>query len=785
MPEKLNTNLNKQTNQQASNINKEASFARKRQEYNNRYQALQNPSQLKTEAKKTAIKQGIKGAASLAGVPPGVAEAVMQSSKADTLLTKAAEAESVEAGVAVIIQHLIAEQRKKVMIGIASIALVPLFLIVLIFGKYSDSISYVQGETFEGYEQLYTAVDNVSNQVRRDYGVNVDKNLIVSALTALTYNDDYSNENAEMITITEEDQEGRTNTLSVSQYENKAKLLALYQIEQGNPSCTAASNTVREIASNDREGVSVFANPASFEKNYNCNATDTYYRLSNTQGTIDNNNSGGVFFWNLIDESFLEDHHKDEFDGLNGEEILAKKLEMTDYIYMYAEMLDEYSPNSAYVSSGTCEFDDLIVKTYECRDEVSMNNVTNQNIDERYFIEAYSFEDYIKSVTYQEAGYYSNLNFIEYVKAQSIAARSYALTRSGYTDGKTFIQLRACTEDQVPCNYRTGCSSRRADGSTSVYPNLTSGHVLKSPLADNVYLAELDKVRGVVLRSNTGSILNTPYLAENYGQFCRHGWCLLAVPARDQLAASGRSYEEILRHYYTNNEYSLVANCQSSSEALSFGEKGQVVSGNSHYIKTEFFSNYNINNTDIEFDGALLNTNNNSSGPASLAMIVNALSDGFEPLKTYFATAAEPSSGTNKLQVVTKMHRYLYKNSAQEELGGSKSSTYGNSVVSLFDIKSLGEFNNGDFTARFMKDHLRDGKLILAYITNDKCPAGTNICEGLGSTSGNHFVVIYGYNSGNNSFNVHNPSLASGNAKSVKETIAADRITSITVYGGN
>ena len=183
---------------------------------------------------------------------------------------------------------------------------------------------------------------------------------------------------------------------------------------------------------------------------------------------------------------------------------------------------------------------------------------------------------------------------------------------------------------------------------------------------------------------------------------------------------NGMDYEAILRKYFSDYELVFSSSCSGIKDSLRFGERGLVLSGDSSYVKTHFISNVNSADVEIEFDGVKLNTSKNSSGPAALAMIVNALSKDFNPLFDYFAGEDEPYARSKELQVVTMMHRYLYKISQQEEFGSSKYTTYDNRAVGIFNIKSLGEKQKGSFSKEQMIKNISEGRVILANIKSSE-----------------------------------------------------------------
>lgn len=162
------------------------------------------------------------------------------------------------------------------------------------------------------------------------------------------------------------------------------------------------------------------------------------------------------------------------------------------------------------------------------------------------------FETYILGVVYQEVGE------IEYeaIKAQAIAARSFALTRpkemgGGYgvkleeEDGQWILSLRSCTNDQVFCHPDKGCWSMRTGGQTSNsnkadWPNCTvhsgyefafTGAWKREPLAaDSKIRQAVSETVGQVFTDTNGNIVHTDFTNSNQTE-----WNRLAKEGKDAL----------------------------------------------------------------------------------------------------------------------------------------------------------------------------------------------------------------------------------------------------------
>ncbi len=166
------------------------------------------------------------------------------------------------------------------------------------------------------------------------------------------------------------------------------------------------------------------------------------------------------------------------------------------------------------------------------------------------------FETYILGVVYGEVGSGAS---DEVMKAQAIAARSYALTRPkamggalgrGITEenGEWILTLVNSTEDQVYCNPDKGCS--KIDGvNSTVYSDPDKYQKYKGPLsADERIRTVVNEVAGKVVLDASGEIVNTGYTNKNQTRWA-------------QKAAEGKDYTVILREDYSSFNTIDDGNC--------------------------------------------------------------------------------------------------------------------------------------------------------------------------------------------------------------------------------
>lgn len=234
---------------------------------------------------------------------------------------------------------------KKTWIILAASLSVFFFLAIVIFMVFlvenSSEFGYDPDESSPNvdYHMLYEEIDDVVTRYKNEYGVEIDKYLIISVLTSYKDNYEYSNETTTDLF----DYVEGTNTLKATAM---IEVLAKYQIKT-NAYCDKDSSTMRKIASNDDVlGVTNFwTSEVAREKNYSCSLTtqETTYELSTEQGSIDNENSGSTFYWNLIDEGFFKEYYPNYFASLTGESYEQAATKTLDYMYQRANSLRESS----------------------------------------------------------------------------------------------------------------------------------------------------------------------------------------------------------------------------------------------------------------------------------------------------------------------------------------------------------------------------------------------------------------------------------------------------------
>lgn len=224
-----------------------------------------------------------------------------------------------------------------------------LFLVSMLFlVQNSSSLNYVSGNFYDNseYQRLYQEIESVSAQYQANYGVKIDKYLIMSVLTSYKDNSAYVKDTSSGFFDYLEGLDNKTKASAM------IETLAKYQIKTVT-SCDKDSSTMRQIASND-DSLSItnfWTSELSREKNYDCSgsSSDITYEVSTEIGKLDDENSGSVFYWNLIDEGFFKEYYPDYFGKLSGESYEKAAAQALEYMYLYTETLKEYDTTTAKV----------------------------------------------------------------------------------------------------------------------------------------------------------------------------------------------------------------------------------------------------------------------------------------------------------------------------------------------------------------------------------------------------------------------------------------------------
>ncbi len=236
-----------------------------------------------------------------------------------------------------------------------------------------------------------------------------------------------------------------------------------------------------------------------------------------------------------------------------------------------------YIPGSGNVSKNL-QINNLMVRLMECGSPYgngNYNTAINQDL--------VPFEDYVAGVAYAEIGDYAPL---EAIKAQMVAARSFALARPTgmgnnagkkleQENGQWILQISSCVADQVFCNINEGCSYMGGgDGQGGI---CRSGHVAgamryRNPLPEDSQLrAAAAATAGEVLVNSQGYIIQAGYVSTTQNLFTKY-------------ANQGMNYKQILMQVYNSSDRPYnAANidktaCSSSSSTCGTASTGPYAS---------------------------------------------------------------------------------------------------------------------------------------------------------------------------------------------------------------
>lgn len=261
--------------------------------------------------------------------------------------------------------------------------------------------------------------------------------------------------------------------------------------------------------------------------------------------------------------------------------------DVLDYIERYYSLIGKEGSSSSCASIGSCVYDikgfaiegqgdvaknlnikDLKVRLMECGGSYGSGSY-DKAIDQ----DLVNFEDYVAGVAYAEVGPSAH---IEAMKAQMVAARSFALARPTSMgnslgkkleeeNGQWILQIASCVSDQVFCNIDEGCSYMGGgDGQGGV---VRSG-IVPGAMRTNPPLPEEHDIRkaaaatqGELLVNSRGYVISTGFLAAEQNQFF-------------SLANQGLNYKQILLQVYNQGGRNYGASDIQKSSCNSGGSSG-------------------------------------------------------------------------------------------------------------------------------------------------------------------------------------------------------------------
>ena len=367
-------------------------------------------------------------------------------------------------------------------------------------------------------------------------------------ITNKKYSLDKSHKNATGSYCSNEIQEIPVNADNQSQFERSFWWLT--------ESSNLDSSTPELIAGNDMGAIgSFFTKKSGEEKNYSYylyypqfaedgTCSDDYAKSmlpeSEMSLSIGNNSNKeeSVYYWNLVN-SFIGDYY-DEYLPKNEPERTEKIKEMADQIYLYYKDLGP---------SQTCSI------AYQGPSNLCPNGITVENENGNFIV---PFEDYVAGVVSGEA--YSTAG-MEALKAQAVAARTYALNATNYCQKS--IQNSSATQNfNQNINDRARQATQETEGEILLDEN---GKVFAAMYdsfcyddedcpdtirnSDGTYLATYTKLPNGEKHT---IILSDPnqYGRITHGKGHAKGMSQLVSY---QMADEGKTYQEILAYFYSDS----------------------------------------------------------------------------------------------------------------------------------------------------------------------------------------------------------------------------------------
>lgn len=371
----------------------------------------------------------------------------------------------------------------------------------------------------------------------------------------------------------------------------------------------------------------------------------------------------GASYNRIKNSSFFKDYYKDLLKNADADTILTDVFDL-------AEVGTNLFASSWFIN------DNLKVNLGNCKYE--NGKYLDQEVNNTV-----GFSDYIMGVIYGEMGN----NYIipenkEFLKAFTIVASSYVLSRSGYQSGDTEISARNGNCWQLSADVNKGSTYIKDGEFSTMYPGKLDGGTYFAPLSNDkrqILNEVFNEVFGILMINDEGQVKYASY--RNTSTLCGDNECLGQQDAvRD--AQSGMSYQQILNKYYHNF---TLTNAQEDlyADNVTYDDGG--------YTKTEVIP-YRQTDYKQKFCGRTNGTISSSGcGVVSMSIVLSALvDDSYNPVVVMneaqnFGSCGPGISGTKSsfFKKSAKLHNLGYKavskkGNLQSVLNALKS---GNSLV--------------------------------------------------------------------------------------------------------
>ena len=274
---------------------------------------------------------------------------------------------------------------------------------------------------------------------------------------------------------------------------------------------------------------------------------------------------GGNYYNTLIDSKFLKTYYKDMLP----DDSYESRKKLVDEIFEFAEAMREAIKGETDTSQGGVVSEIIKVNLQTCEQPYKKTKIDNVEIwDNPSAMGEYGalgIKDYLKGVVYGEIGDHLTEQYKEAIKAQMIAALTFAIKHpeSGFSlkNGNMYIPSGNCK--QLCCDPINGCTYKKDGeyGTTYSGPKRFSSYIFtRDPMSsEESTLLEtiLDEIFGYVMvkKGVTASTFegssSIPYEAGNYLDSCNPGVCFSQKGSFTD-ALKGMTYTEILDKYYKN-----------------------------------------------------------------------------------------------------------------------------------------------------------------------------------------------------------------------------------------
>lgn len=325
--------------------------------------------------------------------------------------------------------------------------------------------------------------------------------------------------------------------------------------------------------------------------------------------------------------------YKELFDDATDEEALKEAI-IEDILSQKNDFLGYFFENKScttnFESAGTVEVSEMLKGNILVDVKVS-SCTTGKDVwgCQSMYDAPIPMEKYVKGVTYEEIGV-SGSSDVEKVKAQMVAAKSYAIGRSesmGWgtkkdSAGNYVITIRANTNDQDYCDIDLGCKSGRTEVRVGSAHRSAVDSATRAKL-DEAWEATKDTYIYNTSKNRTaGEFCNS---RSGVCDFCSKGTCLAHQELSDY---KGTDFKTILADQYS--KYQLVnfeggvANLSVASALECHGSNNDGSCG----LPDDTYKYYSQRDYKTEFCGRANATISSSGcGVTSMAMVISNLTD--------------------------------------------------------------------------------------------------------------------------------------------------------------